>query len=232
METAGRPKPRGVWDATECALILMDYQDSVLEGVFEQDHRLLELNVSTLAKAARAFGIPVVLSTVGVELGANGPTLPSIISSLPGVEPTDRSSMNAWEDSRFRRAVEATGRKRLVMGGILTSVCLAYPVISALADGYDVCFIEDAVADITKEIHDMAVLRLVQAGAVPNTTQAMMSEWFRDWKSPMAEHARQIYPRYRDEWAALRRNPEHYEPIGLAAQSARAKAFDARTTSR
>jgi nicotinamidase-related amidase len=204
-----------VWDASDCALLLIDYQENVLSLIFEQDRRMIELNARTMATLAQAFDIPIVLSTVGVEMGVNSGTIPSLADALPGVEPLDRSSMNAWEDEGFRAAVKATGRRRLVMGGIVTSVCLAYPVVSAIADGYEVTFIADAVGDASKEIHDTAVLRMSQAGAVPNTTQAMMSEWFRDWKSPLAEAARTVYVPYREEWAALFREPEINEAIGL-----------------
>jgi nicotinamidase-related amidase len=164
----------GTWNAAECALLFMDYQENVPGTIFEQDQRFIELNARVLAMHALVLDIPVVLSTVAVEMGINGPTIQSLQSVLPNVEPIDRTSRNAWEDTAFRSAVEATGRRRLVMCGISTSVCLTYPAVDALADGYDVTFVEDAVGDSTKELHDIAVLRLTHAGAVPNTTQAMM----------------------------------------------------------
>ena len=154
---------------------------------FAQDRRVIELNVRTLAKMAVAFKIPVILSTVGVEMGANGPTIESLRSVLPHVQDIDRSTMNAWGDPKFVTAVKATGRKRLVMCGILTSACLTYPVVSALADGYEVTFIEDAVGDSSRRQHDTAVLRLAHAGAIPNTTVGMIAEWFLDWKLPVAK---------------------------------------------
>jgi nicotinamidase-related amidase len=208
----------GIWDASQCALLLCDYQENVLAAVFEQDRRVIELNTVTLAEMAVRCDIPVVLSTVGVEMGANDPTLPSLTAVLPDVEVIDRSQMNAWEDPAFVEAVKATGRTKLVMGGIVTSVCLAFPAVSALADGYEVTFIEDAVGDSTKESHDTAVTRLAHAGAVPNTTLAMMAEWFRDWKSPLADHARELWVPYREEWAALTAAPEHHKPTGLIAR--------------
>src|SRR5438093_12584117 len=125
---------------SECALIFIDYQDHVLDVIFAQDRRVIELNVLTLAKMALAFKIPVILSTVGVELGANGPTIDSLRAVVPNVQDIDRSTMNAWADSKFQAAVKATGRKRLVMCGISTSACMTYPVIIALADGYDDAF--------------------------------------------------------------------------------------------
>jgi nicotinamidase-related amidase len=205
----------GVWDRSDCVLVLIDYQENVLGQVFEQDRKVIELNARILAQMAQDFDIPVIISTVGVEMGVNGPAIPSLTEAVPDVAVIDRSNMDAWADDNFRAAVKATGRRRLVMCGISTSVCLAYPVVLALADGYDVMFIEDAVGDSTKEIHETAVLRLVQAGAVPNTTQAMMSEWFRDWALPVADKARARYVPYREEWAALVREPETHAVAGL-----------------
>lgn len=118
---------RGVWKAADCALVLSDYQEHILDTVWQQDRRVIELNICTLAKMAVAFKIPVILSTVGVEMGSNGPTIASLRAAVPGVRDIDRSSMNAWDDSKFVAAVKATGRKKLVMGAIATSVCLAFP---------------------------------------------------------------------------------------------------------
>jgi nicotinamidase-related amidase len=205
----------GVWDSEECALVLIDYQKHVLEMVFEQDRRVIELNACYLAKAALAFKIPVILSTVGVEMGVNKPTIQSLKAVLPKVKEIDRSSMDAWEDPAFLKAVKATGRKKLVMAGIVTGVCLAFPAVHALADGYEVTFIEDAVGDATKELHRTAVLRLAHAGAVPNTTFAMICEWFHDWKSPLAGSARELLVPYLEQWAALKRDPEYHEVKGL-----------------
>jgi nicotinamidase-related amidase len=205
----------GVWRAEDCALVMIDYQDSVIAAVWEQDRRVVELHARTLATAAVALDVPVVLSTVAVKMGINTPILPSLAAAVPDVEPIDRANMNAWEDPAFLDAVKATGRRRLVMCGLVTSICLAYAAVDALADGYEVAFVENAVADTTKEQHDIAVLRLAHAGAVPNTSPAIISEWFRDWESPLADVARQIYPSYFEEWAAFKRAPEQYEPKGL-----------------
>jgi hypothetical protein len=105
-------KQLGVWTYEDCALVLIDYQHEMFEVIrSETEAGLVELNVRLLAKTAKALGMPIVLSTVGVGLGFNGPTLPSILSELDGIDPIDRSSMNAFEDDAFREAVEATGRK-------------------------------------------------------------------------------------------------------------------------
>lgn len=204
-----------VWDASECVLMFIDYQDHVMDLIFAQDRRIIELNIRTLAKMAVAFKIPVILSTVGVEMGVNGPTVESLRAVLPHVQDIDRSSMNAWGDAKFVAAVKATGRKRLVMCGISTSACLTYPVVSALADGYEVTFIEDAVGDTSKQQHDTAVLRLAHAGAIPNTTVGMIAEWFLDWKLPVANEWRKVAVPYYDEIAALQRAPEFQTPHGF-----------------
>lgn len=206
-----------VWDASDCVLMLIDYQDHVFDVIFAQDRRVIELNVRTLAKMAVAFRIPVILSTVGVEMGANGPTIDSLRSVLPHVPDIDRSTMNAWGDPQFVTAVKATGRKRLVMCGISTSACLTYPVVSALADGYEVMFIEDAVGDSSQRQHETALLRLAHAGAIPNTTVGIVAEWFLDWNLPVANEWRKLAPSYYDQIAALQRAPEYQTPRGFTA---------------
>jgi nicotinamidase-related amidase len=222
MVTDGTPE--GVWDSTECALLLMDYQDNTLGNVFEQDRRVIELNARTIAAAALNLNVPVVLSTVGVGMGLNGPTVSSLQSALPDAKAIDRTTTNAWEDPAFLAAVKATGRRRLVMGGILTSVCLAYPVVSALADGYEVTFLADAVGDMYKEMHDIAVLRLAHAGAVPNTAKAMLTEWFRDLKSPAAASVEGVYSAYFGELAPLKMTPQYQDPTPLLLAGAAGKA--------
>jgi nicotinamidase-related amidase len=206
-----------VWDASECVLMFIDYQDHVMDLIFAQDRRILELNVRTLAKMAVAFKVPVILSTVGVEMGVNGPTIACLRAVLPNVQDIDRTSMNAWADAKFVAAVKGTGRKRLVMCGISTSACLTYPVVSALADGYEVAFIEDAVGDTSKQQHDTAVLRLAHAGAIPNTTVGMIAEWFLDWKLPVASEWRKVAPQYYDEIAPLLASPQFQKPHGVTA---------------
>ena len=215
---SNKGKSNAVWDASECALMFIDYQDHVFHVIFAQDRRVIDLNVRTLAKMALAFRIPVILTTVGVEMGANGPTIASLRAVLPDVQDIDRSTMNAWDDPKFLAAVKATGRKRLVMCGISTSACLTYPVVSALAEGYEVAFIVDAVGDSSKQQHDTAVLRLAHAGAIPNTTVGMIAEWFLDWKLPVANEWRKVAVPYYDEIATLQRAPEYQTPQGFTAK--------------
>src|ERR1700722_6099128 len=139
-------KDLGVWTYEDCALVLIDYQNEMFEVIRSETNRdMVELHVRLLAKTAKAFDIPIVLSTVGVGYGINGPTLPSVLAELEGIEPIDRSSMNAFEDEAFREAVKATGRKRLIIGGLHSEICLSFATVSALKDGYDVMFVADAV---------------------------------------------------------------------------------------
>ncbi len=203
---------RATWDASECAFILIDYQPEMFHGIGSSDPHAVETNVCALAKAAVAFDIPVVLSTVGVKMGVNQPTIRSLRAELPGLQEIDRSTMNAWEDDAFLKAVKATGKKRLVFCALWTEICLAYPVVEALKDDYEVTFVTDAVAGQSREEHEMAIQRMIQAGAIPNTTIAMMAEWFRDWKSPLAAKGREIFSSLVREHRAIHANSRFQPP--------------------
>jgi nicotinamidase-related amidase len=171
-------EPRGGRQVEErCALLLVDYQYNVLAEVSEPARAMVEHNVRAIAVAAMEAGVPVVVSTLGVEIGLGRPMIASLRSALPDVEPIDRSCMNAWDDPTVLEAVESIGRRTWVMAGIVTSVGLTYPALCALADGNDVFFIEDAVADINVPFHEAAVARLVRAGAIPKSTQGVISGW-------------------------------------------------------
>src|SRR5271170_1045766 len=190
----------GVWTYEDCALVLIDHQNEMFEVIrSETDADLVELNVRLLAKTAKAFEMPIVLSTVGVEYGFNGPTLPSILSELDGIKAIDRTSMNAFEDEAFREAVKATGRKRLIIGGLHTEICLTFASVSALQNDYDVMYVTDAVGGRSQVAHRTGIERLAHAGAVPTTALAVNTELFRDWASPAAGPARDaIYWYFRE----------------------------------
>lgn len=186
-------KELGVWTYEDCALVLIDYQKEMFEVIrSETDADLVELNVRLLAKTAKALDVPIVLSTVGVAFGLNGPTLPSILSELDGIEPIDRSSMNAFEDEAFREAVKATGRRRLIIGGLHTEICLTFATVQALKDGYDVMFVTDAVGGRSQIAHRTGIERLAHAGAVSTTALAVNTELFRDWATPPAGPALEV----------------------------------------
>jgi nicotinamidase-related amidase len=186
-------KEFGVWTYKDCALVLVDYQKEMFQTIrSETSAALAELNVRLLARTAKAFDMPIVLSTIGVAYKINSPTVPGIVGELPGLEPIDRTSMNAFEDRPFREAVKKTGRKRLIFGGLHTEICLTLAVVQALKDGYDAMFVTDAVGGRSQVAHRTAIERLSHAGAVPNTALAVLTELFRDWTSPMADKARQV----------------------------------------
>ena len=186
-------KDLGVWTYEDCALVLIDYQREMFEVIrSETGADLVELNVRLLARTAKALDMPIVLSTVGVGYGFNGPTQPAILAELPGLEPIDRTSMNAFEDDAFREAVKATGRKRLIIGGLHTEICLTFATVQALKDGYDAMFVTDAVGGRSQVAHRTGIERLTHAGAVPSTALAVNTELFRDWASPLAGPAREV----------------------------------------
>jgi nicotinamidase-related amidase len=183
----------GVWTYQDCALVLIDYQKEMFESIrSETPADLVELHARLLARTAMAFKMPIVLSTVGVAAGFNGPTRPSILADLPGVPVIDRSSMNAFEDRAFSDAVKNIGRKRLIFGALHTEVCLAFAVVQALKDGYEGMFVADAVGGRSQSAHRTAIERMAHAGAVPNTAFAVVCELFRDWRSPLAKPAREV----------------------------------------
>ena len=201
----------GVWKAEDCALLLIDYQNEMFEVIrSETSAELVELHVQLLAKTAKAYGMPIVLSTVGVGFGFNGPTLPSIQSELVGIEPIDRTSMNAFEDQAFSEAVAATGRKRLIMGGLHTEICLTFATVQALRDGYEVLYVTDAVGGRSQAAHRTAIERLAHAGAVPTTALAVVTELFRDWAGPLSAPAQDVIYWY------FREVPKHTDEVGVA----------------
>ena len=206
----------GVWTSEECALVLIDYQKEQLESIrSETPAELIELHVRLLAKTARAFDVPIVLSTVGVEYGFNSPTQPAILAELPDIEPIDRSSMNSFESLEFREAVAATGRKRLIIGGLQTEVCLAFAVVEALKNGYEAQFVTDAVGSRSEIEHRTAIERLSHAGAVPNTALGAFCELFRDWAGPLGEPAQELSGWY------FREVPTVTDSVGIAEAEAR-----------
>jgi nicotinamidase-related amidase len=183
----------GVWTNEDSALVLIDYQPEQFESIrSDTPQDLIELNTRWLARAAKAFDVPIVLSTVGVASGRLSPTQPAIAAELEGIEPIDRSSMNSFEDQAFREVVAAAGRKRLIFGALQTEVCLTFAVIEALKAGYEAQFVTDAVGGRSEVAHRTGIERMSLAGAVPNTTLAVVMEWFRDWGGPLADAAREV----------------------------------------
>jgi nicotinamidase-related amidase len=213
----------GVWKAEDCALLLIDYQKEMFEVIrSETDADLVETHVRLLAKTAKAYDVPIVLSTVGVAAGFNGPTIPSLLGELEGLDAIDRFSMNAFEDQAFTDAVKATGKKRLIIGGLHTEICLAFATVEALRLGYEVLYVADAVGGRSEVAHRTAIDRLAAAGAVPTTALAVTTELFRDWAGPLREPALDTIYWY------FREVPKHTDDVGVAdAEKAAAAAWEA-----
>jgi nicotinamidase-related amidase len=164
----------------DCTMIFIDFQPQMVFGVASIDRQLLLNNVVALAKAAKVFNVPTILTGIESE-SFSGYLWPQILKIFPGQKVIERSSMNSWEDKKFVAEVERIGRKRLVMCALWTEVCLCFPVLSALKAGYEVYFVADASGGSSLDIHERACQRMIQAGAAPVTWQQVMLEFQRDW---------------------------------------------------
>ena len=173
------PKTDYLLTSENAALVLIDYQPGLVEGVNSRSKESLINNVVALTKAAKLFELPIVLSSVGVEAGYQEETIPELQALLPDVKIVDRSTVNAWEHEGFRAAVEATGRRKLIMGALWTEVCLVFPVLDLLKEGYEVYAVSDAAGGTSVDAHERGMQRMIQAGAVPVTWEAVMSEMAR-----------------------------------------------------
>lgn len=161
-------------------LAFIDYQPQMFFGVASDDRQAVHNNMLGLAKAARAFEVPTILSTVETK-SFSGTMTPQLLDVFPEHPLIERSTMNSWEDQGFRSAIEATGRKKLVLTALWTEVCLAFPTIEATRDGYDVYFVTDSSGGTSRAAHDHAIQRMIQAGATPLTWIQLALEWQRDW---------------------------------------------------
>lgn len=166
--------------AENSAIILVDHQPQMLFGVQSADRQTIINNTVGLAKTAKVFNAPIILTTVAAE-SFSGPIHPHIQDVFPDQKPIDRTTMNSWEDANFVEAVKKTGRKKLIMAALWTEVCLAFPTISAIKDGYEVYIVTDASGGTTTEAHNMSVQRMIQAGAIPVTWLSVLLEYQRDW---------------------------------------------------
>jgi nicotinamidase-related amidase len=180
---------------TNAVIAFIDYQPEQYAGVHSIGRDELLANVTLLGRVATEFRLPVVLSTVYVKHGMSG-TNPELRAALPGVPEIDRTSMNSWEDPDFRAAVEATGRKKLILAGLWTEVCVAFPALDARRAGYDVYVVEDAIGGVSKTAHDAAMHRMRAAGCTPITVLSLACELQRDWGRPEADRLRGVMRAY------------------------------------
>src|SRR3989454_8673283 len=164
----------------DSAVVFIDHQPQMTFGVANIDRALLMNNVTLLAKVAKEFKVPAVLTAVETE-SFSGYVWPQLLDVFPGQTVIERSSMNSWDDAGFRKAIEATGRKNILLAGLWTEVCVTWPALSMLEAGYTVYVVEDCCGATSNAAHDAALSRMVQAGAIRLTTIAALLEWQRDW---------------------------------------------------
>ena len=180
---SNQPNPKVGLDALltpdNCCLVLIDHQPFQVAGLRSHDTQTMINNVVGLAKSAKVFGVPTLLTTVLERQG--GYLIPQLQAVFPEQKPIDRTFINTWQDPRCVDWVKRTGRKKIVMAALWTEICLAMPAIQALGEGYEVYIVTDASGGVSLEAHEMAVQRMVQAGAVPITWMVVGSELQRDW---------------------------------------------------
>ena len=184
-------------------LALIDYQPEQYAGVSSVERDVLLANVTMLGRVATSFELPVVLSTVYVKHGMAG-TNQELLDALPGVPEIDRTTMNSWEDAEFVAAVKRTGRKKLVIAGLWTEVCVVFPTLDALREGYQVYVVVDAIGGVSQVAHESAMQRMVQAGAIPISVLALACELQRDWGRPEANRLREFMREYFGKLKALK----------------------------
>jgi nicotinamidase-related amidase len=164
-----------------CQLIFIDQQPQMAFGVQSIDRQTLKNNVVGLARAAKVFNIPTTITTVETE-SFSGHTYPELLDVFPGKEILERSSMNSWDDQKVRDALAANGRKKVIVSGLWTEVCNTTFALCAMLEGeYEIYMVADASGGTSKDAHDFAMQRMIQAGAVPVTWQQVLLEWQRDW---------------------------------------------------
>ncbi|MEV8342881.1 hydrolase [Streptomyces niveus] len=179
MSSANKAGLGALLTPEESVLVLIDHQPFQFANLHSHEPTMIVNNVVGLAKAAKVFDVPTILTTVLEERG--GLLLQGLQDVFPEQKPINRTWVNTWEDERVVDAVKATGRKKLIIAGLWTEVCVAMPAIQAAGEGFDVFVVTDASGGASKEAHDMAVRRMNQAGVTPITWMAVMSEWQRDY---------------------------------------------------
>jgi nicotinamidase-related amidase len=169
-------------DPAQSVLVVIDHEPQMYFGVESTQRGAIANNVVGLAKAAQLFGVPCVLTTVEAQT-FSGPMYAELQAVFPQVTPIDRTNINAWEDANLKNAVAGTGRKKAIIAGLWTEACVLFPALCMLREGYDVFVVADACGGASKAAHDMAILRMTQAGVHPVTWMQVMLEWQRDWNN-------------------------------------------------
>lgn len=177
------------------ALLLIDMQTGLLLGVTTSSTITLKNNILGLAQVGKVFGLPTLLTT-SAATGPNGPYMPEVVALFPGQEVLNRTLVNAWDDETFVAAVEKTGRRKLIIAGITTDVCLLFPALAAVEAGYDVYAVVDASGSFNPQTELAAMLRMTQAGVKVTGWTSVAAELQRDWALPVAQEAGKVLGRY------------------------------------
>jgi nicotinamidase-related amidase len=164
-----------------CAFIVIDYQPIQVSSIRSMDQKELVFNIVHTIKAVKNYNVPIIHTSVNVATGLNKPPIKEIMELIPDEPVIDRTTVNAWEDIEFKRAVVATGRRKLIMTALWTEVCLAFPALDALREGFEVYVVADAVGGTSTAAHEMALRRVEQAGGKMITKTQLWCELQRDW---------------------------------------------------
>ena len=207
----------GLLTAENCAVTFIDHQPQMLFGVANIERQSLINNVVLLAKCAKLFGVPAVLTSVETE-SFSGYIWPQLLDIFPDQKPIERTSMNSWDDAAFREAIKKTGKKNIIMAGLWTEVCVAWPTLNMINEGYNVFVVDDASGATAPAAHERAMQRMVQAGAVPCTTIHTLLEFQRDWAN--REHYDELMKILRDHAGAYGSGVEYaYTMVHKAPQA-------------
>lgn len=190
------PKSDHLLTPDNAVLALIDYQPDQYTGVHSVDHKTLLAHVVSLGETAAAFGLPVVLSTVGVRSNGMQGTNTELREVLPEVDEIDRTTLNSWEDPDFRAAVERSGRRKLIIAGLWSEICVAFPALDAIREGYEVYVVVDAIGGVSEAAHQAAMQRMIQAGVVPISVIGLAAELQRDWGRDGADRLRGVLRNY------------------------------------
>ncbi len=180
MAVSNKRSEKGLLTPDNCVVTLIDLQPQMLFGVTNFDRQSIINSNMILAKAARIFDVPTVLSSVETK-AFSGNIWPQILSIFPGEKIIERTSMNAWDDANFVAAIEKSKKKKIVLAGLWTETCVALPTVQAIHDGFEIYIAEDCCGDVSGLAHENAMRRCIQAGAKPVTALSVMLEWQRDW---------------------------------------------------
>lgn len=207
-----------LYTAEDTAVVFIDHQPQMTFGVANIDRATLINNVTLLARVAKEFNVPTVLTAVETE-SFSGYIWPQLLDVFPGQPIVERTSMNSWDDAGFRAAIEATGKKNILMTGLWTEVCVTWPTIEMIGAGYNIYVVEDCCGATSPAAHEAAMSRMVQAGATRLTTIPALLEWQRDWKN--REHYNSLMSILKQQGGAYGVGVEYaYTMVHKAAQSA------------